>query len=221
MSSKSVWETLSVIDCNDHTETKNGLTYLSWAWAWGTLKKHYPKARFEKLGLETFDDGTAMVRVQVWIPPESDDVLSENIETVEELLPVLDYKNKPVASPNAFDVNSAYQRCLVKCLAYMGLGMYIYQGESENPDAKKTYEVKDLQGNTQHVEDLSLLREIFLKFMTDPDGNTSLQELRQFWAMNKKPLSDLEKFAPQDYKVVYDAFMSTADKLKETENGSV
>jgi hypothetical protein len=103
----------------------------------------------------------------------------------------------------------------------MGLGMYIYQGESENPDTKKTYEVKDLQGNTQHVEDLSLLREIFLKFMTDPDGNTSLQELRQFWAMNKKPLSDLEKFAPQDYKVVYDAFMSTAEKLKETKNGSV
>jgi hypothetical protein len=213
---KSVWETLSVIDCNDHTETKNGLTYLSWGWAWGTLKKHYPTARFEKMGLQVLDDQTALVCVRVWIPGGE-----ANVEEVTEFLPVLDYKNNPVVSPNAFDVNSAYQRCLVKCLAYMGLGMYIYQGESENPDTKKTYEVKDLSGNTQHVEDLSLLREIFLKFMTDSDGNTSLQELRQFWAMNKKPLSDLEKLAPADYKAVYDAFMSTAEKLKETENGSV
>lgn len=221
MSSKSVWETLSVIDCNDHTETKNGLTYLSWAWAWGTLKKHYPTARFEKMGLEKFDDGTCMVRVQVWIPPENNDTFADNIETVEELLPVLDYKNKPVASPNAFDINSAYQRCLVKCLAYMGLGMYIYQGSTENPDTKKTYEVKDLEGNTQIVDDLSSLKDIFLTFMTDINGKTSLQELRQFWAMNKKPLSDLEKHRPEDYKVVYDAFMTEAGKLKETENGSV
>ena len=31
----SVWETLSKVDVSDHTEDKNGLTYLSWAWAWG------------------------------------------------------------------------------------------------------------------------------------------------------------------------------------------
>ena len=39
---KSVWESLSAIDCNDHTEDKNGFTYLSWAWAWKTLKEIYP-----------------------------------------------------------------------------------------------------------------------------------------------------------------------------------
>ena len=44
----SVWETLSKIDVNDHTEKKNGLTYLSWAWAWGVLKNHYPEAVFKK-----------------------------------------------------------------------------------------------------------------------------------------------------------------------------
>ena len=45
----SVWETLSKIDVSDHTEEKNGLTYLSWAWAWGIVKKHYPKATFTKI----------------------------------------------------------------------------------------------------------------------------------------------------------------------------
>ena len=32
---KSVWETLSAIDVNDKTKEKGGMTYLSWAWAWG------------------------------------------------------------------------------------------------------------------------------------------------------------------------------------------
>ena len=44
----SVWETLSKVDVSDHTEDKNGLTYLSWAWAWGIVKKHYPNATFRK-----------------------------------------------------------------------------------------------------------------------------------------------------------------------------
>jgi hypothetical protein len=33
---KSVFETLSAINVNDKVEKKNNLTYLSWAWAWGT-----------------------------------------------------------------------------------------------------------------------------------------------------------------------------------------
>ena len=38
----SVWETLSKVDVSDHTEEKNGLTYLSWAWAWGEVKNAFP-----------------------------------------------------------------------------------------------------------------------------------------------------------------------------------
>ena len=34
---KSVWQTLSAINVNGKTEKKNGLTYLSWAWAWAEL----------------------------------------------------------------------------------------------------------------------------------------------------------------------------------------
>ena len=33
----SVFETLNKINVNDKTEKKNGLTYLSWAWAWGEI----------------------------------------------------------------------------------------------------------------------------------------------------------------------------------------
>lgn len=43
---KSVFATLNAINCNEHTEKKNGLTYLSWSWAWGYVKKIYPEATY-------------------------------------------------------------------------------------------------------------------------------------------------------------------------------
>ena len=44
----NIWQTLSCIDVNKHTEKKQGMTYLSWAWAWGIVKDSYPNASFEK-----------------------------------------------------------------------------------------------------------------------------------------------------------------------------
>ena len=39
---KQVWDKLSKINVNAHTEEKMGLTYLSWAWAYGIMMEHYP-----------------------------------------------------------------------------------------------------------------------------------------------------------------------------------
>lgn len=44
---KSVFETLSAINVSGKTEKKNGLTYLSWAYAWGELCKVYPTATYK------------------------------------------------------------------------------------------------------------------------------------------------------------------------------
>jgi len=49
-------------------------------------------------------------------------------------LPVMDYKNKAIQNPGAFDVNTAMQRCLAKAIALHGLGLYIYNGEDLPPD---------------------------------------------------------------------------------------
>jgi len=121
---KSVWETLSAIDVNDKAEEKNGMTYLSWAWAWGKLKDNYPEATFKK----HIHDGMA------YIKDEKGNAFVEVTVTVEgisatELFPVLNYNNKPIQNPNAFEVNTALQRGLAKAIAYHGLGHYIYAGE--------------------------------------------------------------------------------------------
>lgn len=116
---REIWETLSQVDCTDKIEKKNGLSYLSWAWAWGVLMEYYPEATFEFDEPKSQPDGTMMVFCTVTI--------GENSRRM--WLPVMDYKNKAVVNPDAFALNSAMMRCLVKCLALYGLGHYIYAGE--------------------------------------------------------------------------------------------
>jgi len=134
---KTPWETLSAIDLTDRIEKKNGLSYISWAWAWGELKRLYPFAWYRKhetaAGYPCFHDvqGYAFVKVTVGLDRTGD-------HEVTELMPVLDHRNKPIQGPNAFDVNNALQRCLTKAIAYHGLGHYIYAGEDVPSDAGAT-----------------------------------------------------------------------------------
>ena len=118
--SKSIWETLSTIDCSEHIEKKGQFSYLAWTWAWAMVKDNYSDAEYVLEDDIVYPDGTMEVRVSVSILGLSHTMW----------LPVLDFKNKAIQNPNAFDINSARMRCLVKCLAMFGLGHYIYAGES-------------------------------------------------------------------------------------------
>lgn len=128
----SVFETLNAVNVNGKTEKKNGLTYLSWAWAWAEVKKVDPKATYTIYenadGWNYHTDGrTAWVKTGVTI---------DGIEHIE-YLPVMDYKNKsiPLNALTSFDVNKAIQRSLTKACARHGLGLYIYAGE-DLPEAE-------------------------------------------------------------------------------------
>ena len=129
---KSVFEVLNAINVNEHTEKKNGLTYLSWAWAWKEVKQHFPDATYtiyeNANGLNYHTDGrTCWVKTGVTI---------NGLEHIE-YLPVMDYRNAsiPVEKVTSFDVNKAIQRSLTKAVARHGLGLYIYAGE-DLPDAQ-------------------------------------------------------------------------------------
>ncbi len=127
----SVWQTLSKIDVNKHTEKKGNLTYLSWAWAWAVTKQNYPEATYAFLANEIHADGTMTVHCIV------------SIETVdhEMWLPVMDNRNKAIKNPDAFAINTAKMRCLTKGLSMHGLGAYIYAGEDlPQGEPEKTYE---------------------------------------------------------------------------------
>ena len=125
-------EQLLKTNVNEHTEKKNGLTYLSWAWAWAEALKADPAATYKVETFEEFGEngrmrtvpymsinGTAMVMVTV--------TLFGKPMTCQ--LPVMDYRNKAIPDPDAFAVNTAIMRCMTKALSLHGLGLYIYAGE--------------------------------------------------------------------------------------------
>lgn len=137
----TTFEKLSAINVNAHTEKKNNLTYLSWAWAWSETKKACPDATY-KIGETDYDEVLGfMCHTQVTIEGE----------TLEMWLPVMDganksmrkapytyqtkYGEKSVEAATSFDINKTIMRCLVKNLAMFGMGIYIYAGE-DLPDTE-------------------------------------------------------------------------------------
>ena len=126
MSEKNYFEELNAINVNDKTEKKGNLTYLSWAWAWGELKKKHPDATYtiyeNAEGWNYHTDGkTAWVKTGVTV---------KGIENIE-YLPIMDYRNSaiPLDKVTSTDVNKTIQRSLTKAVARHGLGLYIYAGE--------------------------------------------------------------------------------------------
>jgi len=138
-------ETLLKTNVNEHTEKKNNLTYLSWAWAWAEALKADPKATYkvEMFGDKCYMDinGTAMVWVTVTI--------FDKPMTCQ--LPVMDYKNKAILNPDAFAVNTAIMRCMTKALSLHGLGLYIYAGE-DIPDGEEAPKKAPIIPATPKVE---------------------------------------------------------------------
>lgn len=152
---KNYFELLNSINVNDKTEKKNGLTYLSWAWAWGEVKKKFPESTYtiyecvnpQGYTCNYYTDGkTCWVKTGVTI---------NGLEHIEEL-PVMDYKNKsiPLDVVNSFDVNKAIQRSLTKAVARHGLGLYIYAGEDLPEEEQKENKIDQM--NEKQLERIEL-----------------------------------------------------------------
>jgi hypothetical protein len=121
------YKELRQIDVSKYTEKKNGLTYLSWAWAVDQLLLADPKAHWFYPEYQRWGNGTVMVFCTV--------VANDIARTAQ--LPVMDYRNKAISEPDAFAINTAMQRCLAKAIALHGLGLYIYNGEDVPPDLQE------------------------------------------------------------------------------------
>lgn len=122
------------ININERLEKKGNLSYLSWAHAWGEALRIDPNATFH---VSSFDRGDGVTQIYmdvngtalVWV------TVTLNGKAMTCQLPVMDNKNKAITNPDAFAVNTAIMRCLVKALALHGLGLYVYAGE-DLPDGE-------------------------------------------------------------------------------------
>jgi hypothetical protein len=206
------------INVNERTEKKNGLTYLSWAWAWAEALKADPRANFK---VEMFD-GVPLMPVggsyMVWVTVTMFD------KPMTCMLPVLDFRNKPIPTPNAFDVNTSIMRCLVKAVAMHGLGLYIYAGEDlpmddtaepvtikpVTPQGESKAEVKMDTGSAD--ANSRLFAESMMHYTTlvkDSKGLTS------YWKSNQTQLDSLKVSHPDLYDQILKRFTELKKQLAE------
>lgn len=176
--SESIFEKGLKLDVTKHIEKKGRFNYLSWAWAVQELRKLDSKATWETMHFKNAEgrrmpymhaEAGCFVEVLVTL---SDGTRSQQIH------PVLDNNNKTLAKPNAFQINTSIQRCLVKAIALAsGIGLHIYAGEDlppgdEEPQRNWIAEIKTAQtidelagiykeaiNNTKGEEKATIIRE--------------------------------------------------------------
>ena len=170
MTKKTVFETLSTIKINKKDIDKKGqFNYISWATAWDHVSRAYPNVTFTK----KLSDIQGFVSVSITIEDR----------TLTEEFPILDYKNKPVAQPNAFQINTAFQRGLVKCLGMFGYGLFIYKGEDLPPD-NVSHETKQELPKDNYVDENSHADKLEKEgFEIAINNITSTEELNN-WAID-------------------------------------
>lgn len=219
------------LNVNEHTEKKNGLTYLSWAWAWAEALKADPAANFE---VQQFDgkpyidvNGTAMVVVAVRI--------QGIVRTCH--LPVMNSSNQPISIEgrkfkdkysnekveklDSFNLNTAIMRCMTKCLALFGLGLYIYAGEDlpeadeEMKPVAKEEEKKAPEVTTQETANLTLFANSMLEYIhiaKDEKG------LRSYWKSNQTTIDVLKAKLPDEYSRILAAFQEAKATMTKGES---
>jgi hypothetical protein len=206
------------LNVNDHVEKKQNLSYLSWAWAWAEALKADPAATFE---VQTFDgkpymdvNGTGMVWVTVTMFGKP----------MTCFLPVMNHRNQPIQNPDAFQVNTAIMRCMVKGLALHGLGLYIYAGE-DLPQSEETTPVivkaitpdgtamADVEVNTGQADANA---QLFAEgMMTYTNHCTDVKGLNSYWKANQGQLDALKVSHPDLYGQVRNRFAELKKQLTE------
>ena len=200
MSETNYFKVLNAINCSDKIEKKNGLSYLSWAWAWAEVKKYDPNANYTIYenadGWNYFTDGrTCWVKTGVTV---------NGIEHIE-YLPVMDFRNKsiPLESVTSFDVNKTIQRSLTKAVARHGLGLYIYAGEDlpEETDGIQNPTPKAKAKTTKKAEPV---QDLPVEVVSEPTFRSQLRAYCQTNKIDPRPIIQAcglnEQSTEEDYK---------------------
>lgn len=146
----SVFETLNKINVNEFKEKKGSYDYLSWSDAVQYVLSEYPDATWETHEFDipvSKNDWDGWHKAPYMITDSGCFVkVSVTIEGVTrtEVHAVMDNYNKAIKEPTATQINNSIKRCLVKCFALFGLGLYIYRGE-DLPEDDKPQEISKEQ----------------------------------------------------------------------------
>jgi hypothetical protein len=184
---------LSRIDVGEHIEKKNGLNYLSWAWAWDTIMRYYPDTQTDikrpESGLPYWTDGrTCWVDVSVTV------AWNDRTRTRSEVFPIMDHRNKsiPLENVTSFDINTALQRAWTKCIARHGLGFYIYAGQ-DLPNEVIEEQKGEIDVEEEMLARVNVLQEVSKDLAERLGREPKLEELAEFMKMTEDEVREIMK----------------------------
>ena len=222
------------IKMEDFLKSKGKFGYLPWAVVVKQLIIAYPDAYWRFFPHAVYPDGSMMVETSVTI----------NNVTKSYILPVYtNYGGKPraIQNPDAYAINTAYQRCLVKTIATFGLGldiftqdetdeMYVDVEEDEKIDMsipqdkfaeqnvngvmkKVTPKEKPKEG-LQHVSPKG--QEYWAYFAKEFINSCETEaDLRDLWQANKPEIDKLKELNPEVYEMLVNAAKKVKQKIEE------
>ena len=175
----SKYSELRKIDVSSKIEKKNGLSYLSWAWACDQLLQQDAMATWSYGEPVKFGE-TLMVFCTV----------NAFGKSMTAQLPVMDYRNKAIPNPDAFAVNTAMQRCLAKAIALHGIGLYIYAGEDLPQDDPEPVDATALVEAIGLCTDMEQLKTAFAQaYKVASKDKEALKLINDAKELKKKELS--------------------------------
>ena len=187
--SENYFVSLNTVNVNEHTEKKNGLTYLSWSFAWAEVKKKFPDANYkiyeDQNGCIYWTDGrTCWVKTGVTV---------NGIEHIE-YLPVMDFKNKsiPLEQITSFEVNKAIQRSLTKACARHGLGLYIYAGE-DLPEEDEEEKARLAEEALKPIDNIQIMTISGMIKQSGASGTDILAYVNKTFGKDYKAIKELNK----------------------------
>ncbi len=234
MTDNLAWGQLKDVNVEEEkmVKKKGKFSYISWAMAWSKLCDIYPDATFEKhcneQGFPYFKDeqGWCFTKVTVTV----------NGKSITEMLPVLNYTNKPIKNPDSSDVNTSLQRCLAKAIALHGMGVHIYSGEdiADIPDnlgeedakpkeIQKT-ELKKVEEDVKKVEEKTSKPETLIIDIPEKDSFTKVDtnvDIEEVGKYGEKIIEVYEDMALPEIKTVddltsyYEREKATLENLKQ------
>ena len=218
-----IWNTLSKVDVSEYVEEKMNLSYLSWSRAWWLMMEHYPEATYEYHEGRKFDDGTVEVSVTITIGETS------RMAT----LPVMDYKNKAIISPDARQINDNKQRCFVKAIAMFGLGIDLYRGMSDDlPDEEKDKASADKPKQEEpsaevielEVKETDEYTEAWADVFVEGQGKiieamTTVEDLRGFYKANMEKIAILGERFHEKREELDAIFKARSQELEDKKHG--
>ena len=172
---------LNQINVSEHLERKGDFAYLSWPFAVAQLRLADPQAcwevrRFEGLPYLKTETGY-FVEVAVTVQGV----------TLSQIHPVLDSRNRPLADPTVFDINTSIQRCLVKAIALHGLGLYVYSGE-DLPSGEEQVKPQPKVTSIQNQRPITPAQVRYLKRLIT-EAKSSEQHIKDYFNIDR--LEDL------------------------------